>query len=200
MVKKIPFLLIFARIFIAIIIGLIAFSDEDSRLLLVVLIIVGLLTDIFDGIVARKLNVSNEKLRVWDSNVDQFFWIVVLLAVFYLNWEFLSKNIFWILSIVFLEGICYLLSWIKFRKPIATHSILAKIWTLTLFVFLIDLLWNSESHYAYILCVFLGIVSRLEIILIILRLKKWTTDVPSLIHVEKINQGIPIKKSKWFNS
>jgi len=51
----------------------------------------------------------------------------------------------------------------------------------------------------FIICFVLGILSRIEIILIILKLKKWKTDVPSVLSVTKLNQGIQIKKNKLFN-
>jgi len=155
---------------------------------IVALMIIGLLTDVFDGIIARKLNVASEKLRVWDSNVDQFFWLSVLFTVFYLNQDFLFANWMWIALIVLLEASCYIISFIKFKKTIATHSYLAKIWTLSLLAFLIDLSLNACSTYIFWFCIILGIISRLEIILIILKLKYWATDVSSILSVKDINR------------
>lgn len=199
--KNIPFLLIYSRILIGIFIGSLAvLKTNNHSILIVVLMTLGLITDIFDGIIARRLNVSSEKLRVWDSNVDQFFWLIVIGSIFYLNITFVKENSIWISIIVLLEFICYLVSFIKFKKSIATHSILAKIWTLTLLGFLIDLVLNSTSRIPFIICISLGIISRIEIILIIIKLKKWATDIPSILVVSKINQGIKIKKNKLFNS
>lgn len=161
---------------------------------------IGLITDIFDGIIARKLNVSTEKLRIWDSNVDQFFWVITIGSIFYLNIDFVKDHWKWIGSIVILEVVCYLISYLKFKKSIATHSLQAKFWVLTLLAFLIDLALNSTSQIPFIICIVIGVTSRIEIILIILKLKKWTTDVPSIFAVSKINSGVPVKKSKLFNS
>jgi phosphatidylglycerophosphate synthase len=199
--NKIPFLLIYSRILIGIAIGLIAYYEVNNyAVLIVVLMSLGLITDIFDGIIARKLNVSSERLRVWDSNVDQFFWLMVIGSIFYLNSDFVKENSIWIGTIIVLELMCYLISYIKFKKSIATHSILAKVWTLSLLGLLIDLTLHSTSHIPFIICMVLGILSRIEIVLIIKKLKVWTTDVPSIFVVSKINNGIPIKKSKLFNS
>jgi len=199
--NKIPFLLIYSRILIGIAIGLIAYYEVNNyAVLIVVLMSLGLITDIFDGIIARKLNVSSERLRVWDSNVDQFFWLMVIGSIFYLNSDFVKENSIWIGTIIVLELMCYLISYIKFKKSIATHSILAKVWTLSLLGLLIDLTLHSTSQIPFIICMVLGILSRIEIVLIIKKLKVWTTDVPSIFVVSKINNGIPIKKSKLFNS
>ena len=199
--KSIPFLLIYTRIVVAVIIGFLAFYSKSVLInyWIVGLMVFGLLTDVFDGIVARKLNVSSEKLRIWDSNVDQFFWLVVISSIFYLNFPFIQENYWGIVFIAILEFCCYVISYLKFRKPIATHSIFAKLWTLSLLAFLIDLTINNTSSIAFFICIVLGVISRSEIILIVLTLKKWTTDIPSIFVVSKINNGIPIKKNTLFN-
>lgn len=198
--KKIPFLLIYSRIVIALVIIFLAWLKVDNySFIITILILVGLLTDIFDGIIARKLNVSTEKLRIWDSNVDMFFWLSVIASIFYLRFELVKPHILPISLLLILELLAYLISFIKFKRTIATHSLLAKLWTLTLLLFLIELILNSTS-YTFVLCFVLGVISRVEIILIIATLKNWTTDVPSIFTVRKINNGQEIKKSKWFNS
>ncbi len=198
--KKIPFLLIYSRIVIALVIIFLAWLKVDNySFIITILILVGLLTDIFDGIIARKLNVSTEKLRIWDSNVDMFFWLSVIASIFYLRFELVKPHILPISILLILELLAYLISFIKFKRTIATHSLLAKLWTLTLLLFLVELILNSTS-YTFVLCFVLGVISRVEIILIIATLKNWTTDVPSIFTVRKINNGQEIKKSKWFNS
>jgi len=197
---QLPFALIISRVFIGL--GIIALSilqTENYALWIVTLMIIGLLTDVFDGIIARKLNVSTEKLRVWDSNVDLFFWLTVIGAIFYLNWPFVKGHFGWIVAVLLMESIGYLISYIKFKKPVATHSILAKFWTITLLGFLIDLTLNTTSSAFFFICIGLGLISRLEIILIIIKLSNWATDVPSIFSVAKINRGFPIKRNRWFN-
>ncbi len=199
--KKIPIILIYSRILIAILVLFAGLGRmENYKEWISFLMIAGLITDIFDGIIARKLNISTEKLRILDSNVDQVFWLTVIATIFYLNSDFILKNILWVFFIVALEALAYVISYQKFKRTIATHSILAKFWTISLVVFLVSLTLNSTSHWPFLICIVLGIISRIEIILIILKLKTWTTDVPSILSVSKINQGIAIKKNKLFNS
>jgi CDP-diacylglycerol--glycerol-3-phosphate 3-phosphatidyltransferase len=49
------------------------FQGEEARFLMLTLMYFGLLTDIFDGIIARKVGVSSEKLRRLDSQTDLVF-------------------------------------------------------------------------------------------------------------------------------
>ena len=186
--KKIPFLLIYSRIVIAItIIYFTLFQKENSAIIIAVLMIIGLLTDVFDGIIARKLNVSSEKLRIWDSNVDQFFWISVIASVFYLRFPLIQSLYLPLSILLFLEISTYAVSYIKFKKPIATHTYLAKLWTITLLIFLLELLLNSTTH-SFMLCFILGLLSRIEILAIVLILKKWTIDLPSIFTLRKLNR------------
>lgn len=162
--------------------------------------ITALVTDVFDGIIARKLGVSSEKLRLWDSNVDVFFWLITISSIFYLNSEFVKGEWLPIVSLFLLELFAYIIAHIRFKKAIATHSILAKVWTVTLLFFLIDLTLHAQSHLFFWMCVVVGVLSRIEIILMMIFLKKWTSDVPSIFSVFKLNKGIDIKKNKLFNS
>ena len=56
--KNIPYLLIAIRFLSAPIIFFLAYlKDEESRFIILTLMFIGLLTDIFDGIIARKVGV-----------------------------------------------------------------------------------------------------------------------------------------------
>ncbi|HEY3373093.1 MAG TPA: CDP-alcohol phosphatidyltransferase family protein [Prolixibacteraceae bacterium] len=187
--KNIPFLLVYSRIVIALVIGVITWSGfPNTPILVVAFMTIGLITDVLDGVIARLLGVATEKLRVWDSNADQFFWIIVIGCVFYINGSFIRQHYFPVVIILILETSAYLISYLKFRRTIATHSYMAKFWTLTMLAFLIDLTLHSQSTITFKICVLFGIISRIEIILIIWRLKSWATDVPSLLAVRKINK------------
>ncbi|MFT5512926.1 MAG: phosphatidylglycerophosphate synthase [Bacteroidia bacterium] len=199
--NQIPFYLIYSRVVSALALILLAFTDFAERdFVIAALILLGLVSDFFDGFLARKWGISTEKLRIWDSNVDQVFWVSAIGSIFYLNQAFVLQWWQWIVVVVALETGAYFISYFRFRKPVATHSILSKIWIVTLLFFLIDLCILHTSSWFFWSCVIIGIISRLEIVLILLLLKKWVTDVPSVIQVSKINKGISIKKSKWFNS
>ena len=61
--RNLPTSLIYSRLFLGILIGLIALINPvSSGLISAILMFVGILTDIFNGIIARKLGVSSEQL------------------------------------------------------------------------------------------------------------------------------------------
>ncbi|WP_228411696.1 CDP-alcohol phosphatidyltransferase family protein [Chryseobacterium sp.] len=200
MKKHLPKILIFSRLFIGfIIIAVSWFRIQDHQFIIITLLTVGLLTDIFDGIIARKLNISTQTLRRLDSTVDQIFFMSVAVSGYLLCPAFYKSNLTFLSILIGTEILTYLVSFIKFKKEIATHTIGAKIWTLILFATLIQIILECESVLLFQFCFWIGLITRTEIIVIILILNKWTNDVPSFYHALKLRKGLPIKRNKLFN-
>ncbi len=163
------------------------------------LLVLGLLSDVFDGIIARHLGVSTEKLRRLDSGVDQAFWLSIALAAFLHYPAFWVAHRLQVMLLLSAELLIYGISWWRFRKEVATHAISSKVWTLILFSTLIQVLATGKSDALFAWCFYVGLLTRLEIVLILTLLKTWTNDVPSLYHAVLLRQGKPIKRNKLFN-
>lgn len=198
--KKIPLILIYSRLaFGLLMIVLSILKVGHYNTIAIVLLTTGLLTDILDGIIARQLNVSNQKLRRLDSSIDQAFFVSVAIATYLQCPEFFHSNAFKMIILLGSEGLIYLVCFIKFKKEIATHSIGAKMWTLILFATLVQIIMQCQSVLLFEICFWVGILTRIEIIAIVLTLKHWTNDVPSVFHAIKLRQGKEIKRNKLFN-
>src|SRR5882762_8536161 len=129
MKTKIPIILIYSRLIIGLVIILLSIIQvANYKFYAITLLTVGLLTDIFDGIIARKLNVSTQKLRRLDSTTDQVFFISVAVATYIQCPYFFKANASKLIVLLGLEAAAYLICFLKFKKEIATHSIAAKIW------------------------------------------------------------------------
>ena len=192
--------LIIARFFIGVIIVILTCIEvEHNETIVISLLAIGLLTDVFDGIIARRLNVSTQSLRRWDSTVDQLFFISVIAATYLKYPEFYEVHWVKIALLVGIELLTYVVSFLKFKKEIATHSIGAKIWTLFLFATLVDVIIGGNSTVLFELFFWIGMLTRLEIISIILILKTWTNDVPTFVHALKLRKGKSIKRNNLFN-
>ncbi|HCR75881.1 MAG TPA: CDP-alcohol phosphatidyltransferase [Chryseobacterium sp.] len=198
--KKIPYLLIAIRFILAPIILLLAyFKGAESRFLILSLMYFGLLTDIFDGIIARKVGVSSEKLRRLDSQTDLVFWLSLGFASYFLNAELIKNEWKGVALIFVMEVLCYIISWLKFGKETCTHAFLSKMWGLSLLIAFTYLIGFQQAGWAFYLTVILGFISHIDVILIILILPKWQYDVPSSYHAWKIRKGKQRKKSIFFN-
>lgn len=198
--KEIPYLLIALRfIFAPVILSLSYFMGEKSRLIILVLMYLGLITDIFDGIIARKTGVSSEKLRRLDSQTDMVFWLSLGFAVYFLNPDLIKNEWIGVIIILGMEALCYIVSWLKFGKEICTHAFLSKMWGLSLLITFTYLIGFQVAGWAFYLTVVLGFIAHIDVILIILILPKWQYDVPSSYHAWKIRKGKRTKKTVLFN-
>ncbi len=200
MKARIPVLLIGSRLVLGL--AMIVLSLARVRyypVLAVTLLTVGLLTDIFDGIIARRLNISTQKLRRLDSTVDQIFFLSAGVATYVQHPGFFTAHAYSLALLLGLEALTYVVSFIKFRKEIATHSIGAKLWTLLLVATLIQVILQGQSTVLFAVCFWAGILTRLEILLIILTLKYWTNDVPTWYHAIRLSKGKEIRRHRMFN-
>lgn len=198
--KRIPLALIVIRALFGALIFLFAILQVTAyRQLIVALMITGLLTDVFDGIIARRLKVSTQQLRRLDSGTDQFFWLCVIAATYILCPGFFKANEVKMYMLIGAEALTYMVSFAKFRKEVATHAIASKVWALTLLATLVQVVLSCDSGILFDICFYLGLVTRIEIVLILIIMKEWASDVPSIYHATQLRKGKPIKKHKLFN-
>ena len=197
---KLPLILIYTRLALGFLLISLSISNiTNYPTIAVALTIFGLLTDIFDGIIARKLGVSSQRLRRFDSSVDQVFFISVAIATYIQCPEFFKTNMMKLIILFSTEGLAYLICYLKFKKEIATHTIGAKIWTLLMVATLLQIMLQCESGILFQLFFWVGMVTRIEVIAILFILKQWAHDIPSVYQAIQIRRGINIKRHKWLN-
>lgn len=198
--NNIPYLLVYLRLIFGPIMLVISFYfGKPANMAIFILMLIGLLSDIFDGIIERNLNVSSEKLRIADSRVDLIFGICAGISAFLLWPLQIIQQIELIILLFVMEGMCYVTSILKFKKSACTHSYLAKFWGITLFMSLANLILFGQTGPLFTLCVVVGVLANTEIIFITLILKEWTHDIPSMFHAVRIRQGKKITRYKLFN-
>lgn len=197
---QIPTLLVYSRAILGfLIVAVTLFQPEFYPIYTVIFLTLGLLTDIFDGMLARRLGVSNERLRRLDSNIDQLFFICAIVSIYLQQPVFFQQHLLPILVVIASEIAIYVVSLIKFRKEVATHSLGAKIWTLFLFALLVQITLTGQSHVLFWIVFWLGMITRAEIIAIILVLRHWQNDVPSLKQALRIRKGLKVRHNRFFN-
>lgn len=166
MKKYIPIGLIMFRLILGpVLIGLTYKFKDSIRIELVVLIIFGLLSDIFDGIVARRMGSSSEKLRRMDSQTDLFFWLCVSWCAWLLNPEIICENKYSIILIFVMEALIYFFSIIKFGKETCTHAILSKMWGVTLSIAFVSMIGFGHGGISIFIAVLFGIIGHIDVYL-----------------------------------
>ena len=199
--KRFPYALILFRFLCApVILNLGYFYHTKYTTLIVVLLFLGLLSDVLDGIIARKQNISSAKMRRLDSQTDMIFWLSAGFTAWFIWPQTISENSFVIWILLGMEGSCYLVSILKFGRETCTHAYLSKFWGITLLAAFTDLILNGNAGFLFYFCLCAGIISHLDRILITLILPKWQHDVPSAYHAYLIRKGKTFKKFMLFNS
>lgn len=197
---NIPLLLIFFRLLLAPTVILLAYIlGENAKVSIVILMYLGLFSDIFDGIIARKQNISSEKLRRLDSQVDVVFWLAICVSTWILYPQLVATNAFWILCIIAMEVLSYSICLLRFGKEPCIHAIISKFWGISLLIAFTSLIGFSYAGIPFYIAIFLGLVAELDVLLIIIILPQWTHDIPSAYHAWRIRQGKEITRKKIFN-
>jgi phosphatidylglycerophosphate synthase len=139
-------------------------------------------SDIFDGILARRLGVASASLRRLDSLADSLFYGAATLAVWHLDPAAITGRWRPLALLVALELARYAFDFIKFRREASYHMWSSKAWGIALFAGFFSLLALGSDNVLVDLAVFLGIASDLEGLAISAVLSRWRSDVPSLMH------------------
>lgn len=197
---NIPIILILFRLLLApTIIALAYFIGESTKTIIVVLMYLGLISDILDGIIARKQNISSAKIRRMDSQTDMIFWLSIGFATWILYPKLISDNSIVIWTILGMEIACYMISLIKFKKETCTHAFLSKLWGVTLLIAFTSLIGFNHAGIPFAMAIIMGLISHIDRILITLILPKWTHDIPSAYHAYLIRKGIDFKRNEYLN-
>ena len=175
--KNIPFLLILLRLTLAPIMLSLSFMHmEYVGIFLFVLLFVGILSDVLDGVIARKLKISTDNLRKWDSNVDVFFLLSCIGSAWILYPNLVEAKLPFILCILGSELFMYVVSLIRFKRLPSNHAYSSKLFALSIFVCLSTLFLSDDWGITFYIMFVIGILSYLDNILILLRLSSYKVD------------------------
>lgn len=197
--KHIPILLLHTRLVFAGIILFAAFCQcENARILVLILIYAGIISDVFDGIIARKLNVSNPKFRLLDTIFDLIFYLSAFFFIYIVNPAPIHENFPFIIAILVLEIIMYFISFVRFQRLPSPHAILSKFWGICLVIeFSLLILDVAGLHFTIVLT--FGLIAHVDRGLIYLLLPKWDHDIPSSYHANLLRKGKEIRRRTMFN-
>jgi CDP-diacylglycerol--glycerol-3-phosphate 3-phosphatidyltransferase len=199
MKKYIPIILLYSRLFfVFIIICLTIFQSTHSVVIVLSLMYIGVVADIFDGIIARKLNVSTENFRILDTIFDLLFYCSIVLFIYTINSKPFYENALLISTIFILEFLMYFICLIRFKKFPSPHAIISKFWGLYLLIeFTLLIIGVTGKHFT--IALIFGIIVHVDRLLIYMLIINWDHDIPSCYHAFQLKQGKTITRNKLFN-
>ena len=148
--------------------------------------IAAFLSDVFDGMIARRLGVSTPRLRYADTWADIALYVCVLASAWLVHRDALLA-LGWPFALLLASTLA---SWsadlLKYRRLSSYHPWSAKAWGVTLAIAIVALFGWSYTGWAMWLMIGVGVLSNLECIAMTLLLPRWTHDVPSLVHALRL--------------
>jgi phosphatidylglycerophosphate synthase len=187
---SIPWFMVFFRVFMAPIMVFLALKDPHPQAWMGSIIIAACLSDIFDGILARRWGTENTPLRVSDTIADTLFYLSVLATVLILHREVLLQSLLLLTVLLSLEALRIAIDWMKFRRMASYHTYSAKLWGLSLAAASVAVLTFDSSLWLLTLTLFLGILCDLEGLTISFILPVWTRDVKTIKHALEVRREL----------
>ena len=197
--KAIPWSLVIFRLLLAPVMIAWTLQTHQSGWFLVTCLWAGMISDIFDGIIARNLGVASNSLRKWDANVDIVFWLAAGVSIWLLNGRLIQDHLYFIIVLFILEPVSDLINFFKFRKSGCAHNWLSKLWGLNLLITFTILLAGFEPVVLFRICLVNGLISQIDRIIISSLLPKPECDIPSAYHAWLRRKGKAFKRYKLLN-
>ncbi len=162
----------------------------QSRFWLVAILGYVFLSDVFDGVIARRLNVVTARLRVADSWADTAFYVCDALAIWRLHRALLGPLLVPLLIVVALMAVNWAVAMLKFRRALSFHAYSSKLWGLSLFAASISLLGFSYAGLFLWAVIVVGIAGHLEGFVMTLILPRWAHDVSGIPEALRLRAGM----------
>nr|WP_314434928.1 CDP-alcohol phosphatidyltransferase family protein [uncultured Brevundimonas sp.] len=148
------------------------------------LLSLAVLSDIFDGVIARRLQVVTPNLRRWDGRADVIFWLGAVVALGLMHPHLIRLTAPLVLTLVILEVFNHAVSFARFRREASPHHWLSKLFCLSLWALFVQLFIIGAAGPLLWLTFGLGVLSQVEAFAITLCLKTWRCDVASVFRMK----------------
>ena len=161
MKRAVPWAMVWLRVLLCPVVYLGAHRGWDGKWL-GLLVLVALVDDIYDGILARRWGTDTEALRRADSWADTIFYLGVAGALWVRDTQLLRGNWRPLATLAAFEVTRHVFDWWKFRRAAAYHSHLAKAWGLVMGTAVIGVLSFGGPRWLVWVSVLVGIAADCE--------------------------------------
>ncbi len=152
--------------------------------------VAGFLSDIFDGVIARRIGISNAQLRQADSWADVCFYSCVFASAWFTHREIVIAFRWPLLTVVFVQLLWWAVNLWKYGKPASYHTYSAKFWGITLFIATISMFGFDYAGIPLWLTIIAGFLHTVEEIAMTLLLPEWKHDVLSIFHALRLRRDL----------
>lgn len=162
---------------------LLALILMDKKLVTGFLLLLGFITDVLDGYLARKMNIASERGAKLDSLGDLLLMLTGLLGFLWVYTDFVAEHIWPFLIAILLYATQFILSRVRYGTSSSFHTYTAKLTAVILSVMLVTSFFLGVSTWLYYLAFIAAILDAVEEILLVLVLPEQRSDVKGLYWV-----------------
>lgn len=175
-----------------------ALTINQPRLFILALVWAGLISDIFDGIIARHYGVATRMLRIADAWIDILFWLSCTVSLFFLEPTLWRNNLLWLFIFFIQEPVSDIINLIRFKKQGCAHNWISKFFGLCLLSSFTIILLDGPLYF-FTISLVIGIISQWDRIIISSLLPAAECDIPSFYHAWLRKNGKTFKRYKMLN-
>ena len=186
LVRSVPAALIALRFILGPVLIFVCLRSYSAAV--VVVMLTAMLSDIFDGVIARRLKIVTEGLRVADSWVDAWFFMCAGVSAILATPDILRAYAIPISIEVGLQIASYVFDLIRYKRIASLHAMSAKVWAFTLYLATIGMLAFHTGVLIWVAFAF-GIVSAIDALVIKLLIPGWRHDVLSTFHALRLRRN-----------
>jgi phosphatidylglycerophosphate synthase len=146
------------------------------------MVVIALLSDIFDGVLARRWLCDTPAVRLFDTVADTTFYLGTAIALWIAHPQLIHTNSRLLIAVASLEVAHFAFDFARFGKPASYHSYLAKTWGLLLAISITAIFAGAGAYAAtlFTIALYVGIACKLEGFTMSLMLPQWSRDVKTL--------------------
>jgi phosphatidylglycerophosphate synthase len=160
------------------------------------IVLTALLSDIFDGVLARRWHCDTAAIRLFDTLADTFFYLWTAWALWLASPAIWRQNAALLAVVVAMEILHAAFDLAKFGRPASYHSYLAKTWGLVLASGVITAFALHRGNALLTLALWIGLACKLEGIAMSLILPTWHRDIKTLAAAWRIRRQQTVSQVK----
>lgn len=143
-------------------------------------LLVSYCTDMIDGFLARKLEITSARGSQLDSLGDQLTFVIGLIGLLVFETDFMLKNGLLIIIAFTPYIVQMILAYSKYGKATSFHTYLAKLSAMVQGVFILWSLFFDPEYTLFYVMIVIGILETIEEISLIFMYDKWVSDVKGI--------------------
>lgn len=144
------------------------------------IVVTALVSDIFDGVLARRWGCDTAGVRLFDSMADTVFYLCVAAALWMGQAQIWTQYGWLLAALLGMEALRFGFDFAKYAKPASYHSYLAKSWGLVLAVAVTGVFLLGRANVLVPIALGMGVLCNAEGLAMSTMLPVWRRDVKGL--------------------